>query len=289
MTFKSSKASDPDVGDQGRLVYSLSVDSTYFDVDPSSGLVFVVSAAELAGQKVELEVLATDLQGLSATAKVEVTVGGSVSSSDVVVISLNQPANTVENKIPGMESSLGQVLGWTVDVIGVSSTNGGAPESRLLRAAARSLVSFICLDGGTVVSSKEVTSKLQSQSEAVRAELVKVFGDSLQFELELTPEPQSSASNQAVVIALGVLVALSMLGLIVAVVFVFRFKKMNKHQGSDKDFDIGRRGEGFDNMAWKNSEPSEQRKSQEKRREDDRDSVRSSRQTDNNGSHTSSL
>ena len=33
----------------------------------------------------------------------QVTVGGSVSSSDVVVISLNQPANTVENKIPPRE------------------------------------------------------------------------------------------------------------------------------------------------------------------------------------------
>ena len=56
----------------------------------------------------------------------------------------------------------------------------------------------------------------------MRAELVKVFGDSLQFEVKLEVEPQGPASNQAVVIALGVLLALSMMGLMVAVVFVVR-------------------------------------------------------------------
>ncbi|XP_030281852.1 cadherin EGF LAG seven-pass G-type receptor 2-like, partial [Sparus aurata] len=205
------KASDPDVGDQGRLVYSLE-DATYFDVDPSTGLVSVVSAVELAGQKVELKVHANDLQGLQATTTVEVTVGGNVSSSDVVVISLNQPANTVENKIPDMESSLTKVLGWTVDVLDVSSENGEASESRIQRTAVWSLVSLICLDGGTVVSGEEVTMKLQSQSEAVRVELVKVFGDNLQFEVKLEVEPQSSASNQVVVIVVivvGVLLAQS--------------------------------------------------------------------------------
>lgn len=61
--------------------------------------------------------------------------------------------------------------------------------------------------------------KLQSQSDAVRAELVKVFGDGLQFDLEM--KPQSPASDdQAVVIALGVLLGLSMLGCIVAVALI---------------------------------------------------------------------
>ncbi|XP_030290603.1 cadherin EGF LAG seven-pass G-type receptor 2-like [Sparus aurata] len=208
------EASDPDVGDQGRLVYSLE-DTTYFDVDPSTGLVSVVSAVELAGQKVELKVHADDLQGLQATTTVEVTVRGNVSSSDVVVIRLNQPANTVENKIPDMESSLTNALGWTVDVIKVSNTNRRASGSRMRRAAVWTRVSFICLDGGTVVSGEEVTTKLQSQSEAVREELVKVFGDSVQFEIE--SEPQGPASNQAVAIAVGVLVPLIIGGLIVFV------------------------------------------------------------------------
>ncbi|KAM8771994.1 cadherin-23-like isoform 2-T2 [Acanthopagrus schlegelii] len=279
------KASDPDVGDQGRLVYNLE-DDTYFDVDPSTGLVFVVSAVELAGQKVELKVHADDLQGLRATTSVEVTVGGSVSSSDVVVIRLNQPANTVENQIPDMESSLVKVLGWNVNVVGVSNDNGGASESRIQRAAVKSLVSLICLDGGTVVSGEEVTTKLQSQSEAVRAELVKVFGDSLQFEVKLEVEPQSPASSQAVVIALGVLLALSMMGLMVAVVFVVRFKKTKDLQeDSEQSFDMSR--EGFDNKAWMDSEL-KKRNSQDKK-PDFNNSVRSRQTDDDDGGPISAL
>lgn len=52
------------------------------------------------------------------------------------------------------------------------------------------------------------------------AELVKVFGANLQFDVET--DPQSSASQQAVVIALGVLLALSMLGLIIITVIIIR-------------------------------------------------------------------
>lgn len=62
--------------------------------------------------------------------------------------------------------------------------------------------------------------KLQSDSEAVREELVEVFGINLQFEIE--SEPQSPASNQTVVIALAILFALSMMGLMVAAGFVIR-------------------------------------------------------------------
>lgn len=74
----------------------------------------------------------------------------------------------------------------------------------------------------TLVTSSCVPSirKLQSQSAAVWAELVKVFGANLQFDVET--DPQSSASQQAVVIALGVLLALSMLGLIIITVIIIR-------------------------------------------------------------------
>ncbi|XP_078146234.1 cadherin-23-like [Centroberyx gerrardi] len=68
------KASDPDVGDEGQLVYSLSAASAYFDVDASTGLVYVVSAEGLAGELTAVEVKATDPKGLYATTKVEVSV-----------------------------------------------------------------------------------------------------------------------------------------------------------------------------------------------------------------------
>ncbi|XP_027131277.1 uncharacterized protein LOC113744724 [Larimichthys crocea] len=143
-------------------------------------------------------------------------------------MSLNQPANTVEKKVPELEKSLGAVLGWTVNVIAVSSANGETSESRRPRAAVKTLVSFICLEnGGEVISSEEVQNKVKSQSDDVKQALVQVFGDSLHFDL-VTGRPQDS--NQAVVIALGVLLAVSMVGLTATVALIIRFKRTAKHQ-----------------------------------------------------------
>ena len=61
------------MGEQGQLVYSLTADSLYFDVEPSSGLLYVVSVVALAGQTAAVEVKATDPRGLQATSTVEVT------------------------------------------------------------------------------------------------------------------------------------------------------------------------------------------------------------------------
>lgn len=71
-----------------------------------------------------------------------------------------------------------------------------------------------------LISSVGSIRKLQSQSAAVTEALVEVFGANLDFNVEL--KPQSPASDQAVVIALAVLLALSMLGLIVVVVLIIR-------------------------------------------------------------------
>ncbi|XP_034400280.1 protocadherin Fat 4 [Cyclopterus lumpus] len=240
-TVAQVKASDPDVGHAGQLVYGLAADSAHFDVDPSSGRLYVVSVAALAGQVVTLQVTASDPGGLHAATNVQVEVQGA-SAVDVVLISLNQPANVVEKKVLQLENSLGAALGWTVTVIEVS--NGGSSEARAPRAVAKTTVGFIAEDRGDVVSSEEVTAKLQSQSAAVRAELVNVFGEGLQFEVEL--KPQSPASSQAAVIALGTMLALSMLGLMVAVGFIVRFHRKQKPQDSDKEsFNIDRPAEGL--------------------------------------------
>lgn len=47
-----------------------------------------------------------------------------------------------------------------------------------------------------------------------------MFGEEVHF--DVVTDPQSPASDQAVVIALGVLLALSMLGLIVTVALIIR-------------------------------------------------------------------
>nr|XP_046231679.1 protein dachsous isoform X5 [Scatophagus argus] len=278
------QASDPDVGDGGRLVYSLSAPSPYFDVEPSSGLLYVVSVAELSEQLFEVEVKATDPTGLHATAKVEVEVQGSASSSDVVVISLNQPANTVEKKVPELEKSLEEVLGWTVKIIKVSSADGGASQSRALRAAAKTLVSFISTEGGTVVSSEEVTKKLQSKSDDVKGELAKLFGDSLHFDVEM--ETQGSASDQAVVIALAVLLALSMLGLIVTIVFIVRFRTTQKQKDCDQEsFDISRKAEGYTNWSLDQKTSDTPEQGQKKSPAEDEDKRTDDEKTVKTGSH----
>ncbi|XP_035516012.1 uncharacterized protein LOC118326956 [Morone saxatilis] len=149
----------------------------------------------LAGQQAAVEVKATDPRGLQATTKVEVEVKGSASSSDVVVISLNQPANVVEKKVPELEKALGGALGWTVNIIEVSSANGDTSGA----AERKALVRFVAVDGGEVLSSEEVIKKLQSQSAAVTAELVKVFGPGVHFDVEMKP----SKTSTALAIALG--------------------------------------------------------------------------------------
>ncbi|MEQ2278203.1 hypothetical protein XENORESO_014101 [Xenotaenia resolanae] len=249
------KALDPDVGDSSGLVYSLS-DSSSFDVEPASGLVYVVSAADLGGKTVPLEVKATDGQGLYATATVKVIVEDSASSSDVTIISLNQLANVVESKVPELEESLGKVLGWAVNIIQVWSSVG--EETRMLRASVRTMVSFVAHDKGEAISAEEVRKKLQSASNDVKAELVLLFGDGVNFNVE-TGSP-SSTSDQVAVIVLGILLGVTVLGLIVAVVFVVRFKRNGKRKESDKEsFDIDSQADGFTNMNFnKNSKSSQQ-------------------------------
>ncbi|KAM7419871.1 hypothetical protein PAMA_016804 [Pampus argenteus] len=236
-------ASDPDAGEERQLVYSLSAASPYFDVEASSGLVFVVSVEGLEEETVGLEVKVTDPRGLDATAKVEVEVQGGASSSDVVVISINQPANVVEKKVPELEKSLGEVLGWTVTIIDVLSANGGATESRRLRGAVKTLVSFIAVDDGEAVSYEEVTEKLQSESAAVTAELNQVFGGGFHFDVQ--ERPQSPDSNQAAVIALGVLLGLSIVGLTVTVTLIIRFRMKDADVSDKESFDVGRHDEDY--------------------------------------------
>ncbi|XP_023190113.1 protein dachsous-like [Xiphophorus maculatus] len=206
------KASDPDVGDNSDLVYSLPAGNSFFDVEPASGQLFVVSAADLGGKTVTMEVKATDPHGLSATTTVKVVVHG---SSDVTTISLNKPANIVENNIPELEEALGKALGWTVNIIQVWISGGG--ENRTLRASVKTLVSFVAFDGDEVVKPQEVAKKLQREFEKVRAELAKVLGDDVRFEIEKGKDPPGFSSGQTAGVVVGVLVGLTVVGLTVSV------------------------------------------------------------------------
>eukprot|EP00063_Salmo_salar_P053106 XP_014027941.1 PREDICTED: protocadherin Fat 4-like [Salmo salar] len=238
------QATDPDSGDSGRLDYSLMESSSSFDVGRSTGQVYVVSAVGLEGKTTTLLVKVTDPKGLHATTTVEVDVQGSA-SNDVVVISLNQATNVVEKKVPVMEESLGRVLGWTVKVIGISSTSRGAVRSRESESAAKTYVSFIAVDHGEVIPAEVVKNKLQSEASTVEAELEKVFGAGLEHVLE-EEESADPASDQVIVIVLGVLFSLSLLGLVAMGTFtVIKFRRMKgpTEDTSMENFGIDRRNE----------------------------------------------
>ncbi|XP_054866126.1 cadherin-23 [Amphiprion ocellaris] len=271
------KASDPDVGEEGQLIYSLSAGSSYFDVEASSGQVYVVSAADVDGDTVTVEVKATDPQGLFATVTVKVVVQGSASSNDVVTISLNQPANTVENKIPELENALGKALGWTVNIIQVSNANRGATKSRMLRNSVKTLVSFITEENGETVSSQKVIKKLQSKSDEVKKELAQVFAD-IDFDVEI---PSSGSGSSSAVIALAVMLALSILGLIFAVIFIIiRFKRKGKPEDKERlSFS------SHTNWSVNITEPSERKET----RSPDDEQQKTDRQTDEDGTDRDSM
>lgn len=67
------QALDPDAGDDAQLAYSLAAESPYFDVELTSGRVFVASAAGLQAGLTQVQVKATDPRGLRATTTVEVS------------------------------------------------------------------------------------------------------------------------------------------------------------------------------------------------------------------------
>lgn len=67
------QASDPDAGEGAQLAYSLAADSPDFDVELTSGRVFVASGAGLQVGLTQVQVKATDPRGLQATTTVEVS------------------------------------------------------------------------------------------------------------------------------------------------------------------------------------------------------------------------
>ncbi|KAL1006109.1 hypothetical protein UPYG_G00067980 [Umbra pygmaea] len=239
------QATDVDSADSGRLEYSLTERSPSFDVERSTGQVYVVSAAGLEGKITALQVTATDPKGLHATAIVEVDVQG-CASNDVVVISLNQPTNDVERKVLEVQASLGRALGWTVTVIGISSTNGGAVAIQKTWIAPMTYVSFIAVDG-EVIPAEDVRNKLHSEASTVRAELKQLFGTGVEH--LVVEETASPSSDQVTVTALGVLFGLSLLGLVAMVtITVIKYRRVKAEKDPyQENFDIDRHAEAYKN------------------------------------------
>ncbi|KAG5855649.1 hypothetical protein ANANG_G00051350 [Anguilla anguilla] len=207
------KATDQDAGQTGQLVYSLAENSSLFNVEPSSGLVYVVSVEGQSGER-SLKVKATDPQGLSATADVKVTIQER-KTNDAVVISLNRPFSMVDENVHDMERSLGLALNWTVTVISIVSANSAVGGVRNSRDNVKTYVTFIATGSdGTIVPAKDVVRKLESERETVTAELTKVFGEGVEYAVETEPGVPDS-SQQTVTIVLSVLLPILVLVLVV--------------------------------------------------------------------------
>ncbi|XP_061078966.1 protocadherin Fat 4-like [Conger conger] len=278
------EATDPDVGQTGQLVYSLEQDSGLLEVEPSSGRVYVVSVEGQAGEKT-LTVRATDPQGLRATAEVKVTIQES-EAADTVVISLNQPINTVDEKFVELESSLEIALDWTVKVLSITSISTFGGGARSSRETGKTYVTFIAMDAASaIVPYEDVERKLQSERDAVTAELAKVFGQEVEHALEAGPgEPDSS--QQTVVIVLGVLLALSMLGLVAVVVtMVVKSRKHSKGGKESSPKDMVSFGNHY--QEHRNSLASESGSSNQEANPERKTSTRKSSNSGN--SHTSAL
>ncbi|XP_048104780.1 protocadherin-15-like isoform X2 [Alosa alosa] len=185
------KAVDADASPiNNRITYSLlaTESSATFAVEPSSGQVYVVSAAGQI-ENVSLQVMASDPHGLNDTTTVKVMIW---ESRDVVVISLNQKIGTVQNKSLEMKEALERALGWSVNIISVSSSRGGLALSRTIeihtlqrKNTPRTYVSFIAteINGTNVIPKETVQTKLLDDEENVLAEMQQVFGPSLRYEV----------------------------------------------------------------------------------------------------------
>ncbi|NWX65209.1 FAT4 protein, partial [Promerops cafer] len=196
---------DPDSGDNGLLLYSLvGGETNEFDINENTGQIFTVSVAGKAGT-FNLEVQAAD-QGtrrLTARTTVSVTVDSS-SSSNIVMLVLNQKINVVERKSAEVQRVLEDKLGWNVYVVSIYSKES---ERKARSSTNETQVNIIAFDEAPQeVPAEDVKRKLREQKGDIELELEKVFSASVSAAVEEAPPAPASPALVAA-IALGVLLA----------------------------------------------------------------------------------
>ncbi|XP_066552586.1 protocadherin-15 [Amia ocellicauda] len=221
------KATDPDSGEKGLLVYSLNEPkSKEFDVDSSTGQVYVVS---LKSGTFTFQVKATDLEGkgLSAVTSVEVIVEES-SYNDVVVISINVAVHEVEKNISEVQKALQQSMGWNIHIIEVK---GISNQTRSTESQEETYISFIASNADyKIISTVQVKRKLQAAKEKINNELQAIFGEDVYFSVkdgfnEFQPQDQIAG------IVVGVLVALAFISFLI---YAFLRRKDNNSQADSQ-------------------------------------------------------
>ncbi|NXB15046.1 CAD87 protein, partial [Rhagologus leucostigma] len=233
---------DPDSGDNGLLLYSLAGGQTdEFDIDENTGQIFTVSVAGKAGT-FNLEVQAAD-QGtrrLTAQTTVSVTVDSS-SSSNIVMLVLNQKINVVERNRAEIQRVLEDKLGWNVYIVDVDSKE---TERKARSSTDETQVKIIAFDEAhQEVPAEDVKRKLREKKDDIEVELEKVFSASVIAAIGEAPGAPASPELVAAIV-LGVLLAGTFIAFLAYVLLDLRRKRKHGKQDLVKKVEIM---EGIDN------------------------------------------
>ncbi|KAL9863596.1 protocadherin Fat 4-like [Geothlypis trichas] len=236
------QATDPDSGDNGRLQYSLVGGQTNeFDINENTGQIFTVSVAGKAGM-FYLQVQAAD-QGtrrLTAQTTVNVTVDSS-SSSNVVMLVLNQKISVVERKSAEVQRVLEEKLGWNVYVLNIYSKES---ERNSRSSSDETQVDIIAFDEAhQEVPAEDVKRKLREQRAAIELGLQEVFSAPVSAAV---PEAAAAAAppERTAAIVLGVLLATTSIAFLAYVLLDLKRKRKYGKQDLVKKVDVM---EGIDN------------------------------------------
>ncbi|XP_039915385.1 protocadherin-18-like [Hirundo rustica] len=236
------QATDPDSGDNGLLLYSLGGDQiNEFDINEHTGQIFTVSVAGKTGT-FNLEVQAAD-QGtrrLTAQTTVSVTVDSS-SSSNIVMLVLNQKINVVERNSAEVQRVLEDKLEWNIYVVNIYSKEF---ERKARSSTNETQVNFIAFDEAHQdVPAEDVKRKLREQKGDIELELEKVFLASVSTAIGETPAAPASPELVAAIV-LGVLLAATFIAFLAYVLLDLKKKRKYGKQDLVKKVEIL---EGIDN------------------------------------------
>ncbi|NXL26110.1 CAD87 protein, partial [Setophaga kirtlandii] len=233
---------DPDSGDNGRLQYSLVGGQTNeFDINENTGQIFTVSVAGKAGT-FYLQVQAAD-QGtrrLTAQTTVNVTVDSS-SSSNVVMLVLNQKISVVERKSVEVQRVLEEKLGWNVYVLNIYSKES---ERNSRSSSDETQVDIIAFDEAhQEVPAEDVKRKLREQRAAIELGLQEVFSAPVSAAVPEAPAAAAPPERTAAIV-LGVLLATTSIAFLAYVLLDLKRKRKYGKQDLVKKVDVM---EGIDN------------------------------------------
>ncbi|NXA73517.1 FAT4 protein, partial [Thryothorus ludovicianus] len=233
---------DPDSGDNGLLLYSLVRGQTNeFDINEHTGQIFTVSVAGKAGT-FNLEVQAAD-QGarrLTARTTVSVTVDSS-SSSNIVMLVLNQTINVVERNSDEVQRVLEDKLGWNVYVVNIYSKEF---ERKARSSTDETQVNIIAFDEAhREVPAEDVKRKLREQRGAIELELEQVFSASVSAAIWEAPAAPARPELVAAIV-LGVLLAGTFIAFLAYLLLDLKRKRYTGKQDLVKEVEVI---EGIDN------------------------------------------